>query len=258
MRQLGEAFHLKITFAYGPSAGQKPTKSDYSLSFVNVAHWQNLSQSKIDDRLFNFVLATTWSQWLCDDNKDFNLLRLYEKYVNKAIDVLKYPPKNFSEYKFIDTFKDLSVVDDDHLQYVDGDVSSDRLLEDFSSLLYECVYLIKSFRKIDSISVAYKCMVVRLFRKTRNSIFHQSNEKLKLFLNEVSSNVFTFATFLHLNFDPRTMSGDEDKAISITLENVFTYLSDSLATLERDYSSLIANTNYFMEVQLELDYPFAY
>lgn len=229
-------FQLKLNDvnlnAVGQQSEQDHVETD-ELTFISVEHWQNLTELNMSDRLFNYVLATTWGQLLCFDRKRPDFSMSYEDYVIKSVETLNGTSGNLSEYEFINKFRNLSVVEVTELE----SNLSEHLEEDIISFLQICAKFIYFYpNPMPNVS---NCDIVRSFNDTRSSLFEgHEDEQQKVYLSEFLSNVFTFVSFLHINFPNRSALLPEEKdSIFMIKENVLQYMDYSLFEMKRSFSS---------------------
>lgn len=225
-----EEMQAHVSSLSKPAKGSQSTASSLKI----VTDWsQNLMKS--NNRIFNFVLATTRCQLLCKKMVHPEFLLSSIDYLNKAIYTLNNTD-HFNEYEFFNKFRNISVADIEDIEprieiweilfpppNTDTDVH-----EKFNLFIQHCV----DFILLNNVTDEYSdCWIVQSFNEIRNLIFSLDDEKEKVFMSEISSNVFSFASYTHLNADVSATS-------KVAIEK-------SLCEFVRDYNSIQNLTTNF-------------
>lgn len=218
----------------GHSTVSQRTELNFFNLTLDVSHWQNLTKSNINDTIFNFLLATSWSQMLCKKIEHPEFMNLSIDYLNQAIDTLNNTIE-FNEYEFFNKFRNMRVIEDLYgtLDESPPPNNDTDVYAKFHLFIQQCVDFISNSTNDDGT----KCLLVKSFNEMRNLIFSLNDEQQTVLMSEISSNVFSFASYAHLNV-----------YVSATTRAA---IMNSLCAFERDYNSnveLTSNSTYTIHV----------
>lgn len=232
-----------------------------SSSITKMNHWRNLTHWNVRERVFNYFLATTLSQLICNDKINNTFLKQSSDYLVKSIKTIEQSQNYFDEYKFIVELRNLNLTEtlsSDSLKRL----TENQIIEKQFKFLQICFDSIRSDMKylnssMTNIALRYQptvdCIITSSYNDAINALFALEDTNETLIMNTFVSKIFTFMSYLYGQINGNVPMS-EYVAITIRndIENMLIFISDTLCEFERTYHLNDLNLNFYWQIKAEL------